>query len=1390
MFKKIVSYLLIISFFMPFPLSVRASITSIEDPNLPATESFFKGPLPASPHFKAQTGLTAAGVMPIIQNKGKLYTILGKRDDTQTWCNFGGKTEEGQTYLSQTAAQELMEESCGLYACASGALNQNPSHTLQLPDVTYRMYMRNFEYLPSFHFMERMGQSTKHSSQEYTDFAFFEIDALLSGAPLIANHLHPDDENRFLDQFESFELFDDFNKMLQEPSVQSVLSNWGKNPSTLHTFRRADGPQESTILAPRVLWGAVKGTQGVALQPSETAFMLPYGQNAAGKKTSNKIYMNGLDALILPVPMNPEIEREIFAHAVVKKSRTLMELKGKFPSEAEVPSPTPEAWTPLMEEFRKASPSERHLKWVLAEKFTEGRTKEAYAANIRIYLEDLNQQHRMEQRGKVPVTDEVINKLVTLLHQEVEALQHPTDPRLPLYHGASGEIGELYSIFSHLKQTLRAEPLSGHHLAHPTFTDTPMHPMLLNGVRGTDMYYKGMIEVLQNPTHQGLTPVEIIYQEFSKSDYDPTTMATRMCTNPSLTCGPELGASTSNSVEYWLKGHSVCSVPTQKFFDETLALLGINAEFSLFDSVFRQYHGVFSEGDLNGLMIQMFVTPDFIHNATHAAYIDPHGVPSHPSVVLQHKAAHHQYTNLLNLTAEKRQHYPEMWAYPTPTRAPRSVQFLSYQLKDLEKNKLDRMQHHLSETWDHVVTDWLGSHTRLQTGALHEGDPLLHKLHRMASQIHGGEVIKEKLPQNALTHLIKLDIPEGVQMLVTENPGCIESISEKDRRHLLIQTLSLGREKMATLLSQIFYKAQDYAQTLTFEEAHVVVTSSLSSLSNFSNLDTLKVLDHKFHFKTWDASYHTHWFSLPGLFEEESFPHFSELIEIFGHSFSKEMLHHILHSYDPRFPGWFAQNPDLAFQININEHLEEWIDEYDCLNPDLLENHDYATRCLNLLEALGVDWGLFYKNRPLLSYFSHVTGSHGPCTFNGEPYTLLGISRLLQQYPHLTHQTDFEGRNLRQLAELDLMDGKPFNELRYCDDLFTHPDLKSSFPEFGNSSGGDLSKAYSLLNETPLESRPLFLEYLRAWAQYQQERQDLTNKGEYGLRTKLDEQFYATHASQIDELKERGNVIGSIQDDVYHGGKSWDQKKALTQEAETVKQHLIDACLNNNAEACASILQSPRWRHLALPALASAFHRESFAVAIKILNNFVDWKKEFSAYGLDDVTQCLNSYNFYSHPKFFSDIFPDLNIVTINNLLLQKEGGILDSLRKQDALVKDKIVSRFSLEQLHTLRNTRGKSMLHFLLSDFQKEDRVWVEKITPALSWIDPDTSFPYGAMAALMSAYKGSFPHFEDLMDLSLLTTPCAALHATPYDIMQYGPFSIVKEKIDPFLKKQGLI
>ena len=75
---------------MPFPLSVRASITSIEDPNLPATESFFKGPLPASPHFKAQTGLTAAGVMPIIQNKGKLYTILGKRDDTQTWCNFGG----------------------------------------------------------------------------------------------------------------------------------------------------------------------------------------------------------------------------------------------------------------------------------------------------------------------------------------------------------------------------------------------------------------------------------------------------------------------------------------------------------------------------------------------------------------------------------------------------------------------------------------------------------------------------------------------------------------------------------------------------------------------------------------------------------------------------------------------------------------------------------------------------------------------------------------------------------------------------------------------------------------------------------------------------------------------------------------------------------------------------------------------------------------------------------------------------------------------------------------------------------------------------------------------------------------------------------------------------
>ena len=229
MIKVVLAYFLAALFLVRCHLGLQASLSYVEDEKLMAMQLFFKGEIPAHSHFKAQKGRAAAGVMVIAKHEGRLYTLLGKRDDTRTWCNFGGKTEDGQTCLNETAAQELMEESCGLYACPAGALHQNPSHTLQLENVTYRMYMRDFKYLKSAYFKERMGKATAGSSLEYTDFVWVELESLLSGNPI----LHPDEGVSMVQ--EGFELFSDFHTMLKEPVVRNILSNWGKKDLVLST---------------------------------------------------------------------------------------------------------------------------------------------------------------------------------------------------------------------------------------------------------------------------------------------------------------------------------------------------------------------------------------------------------------------------------------------------------------------------------------------------------------------------------------------------------------------------------------------------------------------------------------------------------------------------------------------------------------------------------------------------------------------------------------------------------------------------------------------------------------------------------------------------------------------------------------------------------------------------------------------------------------------------------------------------------------------------------------------------------------------------------------------------------------------------------------------------
>jgi len=95
---------------------------------------------------KAQVNQTAAGVLTYQIINNKAYLLLAKRIRHCWWDNFGGKSDNQDKFLSETAMREVFEESGGILQYTAWDMLHNPSHdlitTLKNGDVyVYRMYL-------------------------------------------------------------------------------------------------------------------------------------------------------------------------------------------------------------------------------------------------------------------------------------------------------------------------------------------------------------------------------------------------------------------------------------------------------------------------------------------------------------------------------------------------------------------------------------------------------------------------------------------------------------------------------------------------------------------------------------------------------------------------------------------------------------------------------------------------------------------------------------------------------------------------------------------------------------------------------------------------------------------------------------------------------------------------------------------------------------------------------------------------------------------------------------------------------------------------------------------------------------------------------------------------
>ncbi len=1390
------------------PYSVWASITSSQDEKIAKFERFlWPSALPAHRLFKAEEEKTAAGILPLANHEGNLYVLLGKRNDHPEWCNFGGGSKSDESYLNETAAQELLEESCGLYAVDPDALHASFSHTVQTPELTYRMYIRQFQYLDSLHFLDRLNEAKDGSSKEYTDFAWFKLRALINWAKdttykLSLQDFHPQDQQRFSSNFdnEMFSLFGPFATMMREQSVLKILTS-GNRHRNVHTFRRLErGEESSETFTVRVGWypvqTTVQDTEG--LKPSDAAYLVPYGRNAVGNIFAEKTYEKiedgtVIDSLSFPVLFNPEAERKTVATTVVKKAHTLMELislpKFEKGEDAPEPSPIPEKWKVLVEEFRKATPTERHLKWVLKNQFLEGRTLEAYRGNFRAYLEAMNNQSRMENRGKIDITDEAIDQLATLLHQEVEALQHPIDPRFPLYHGAVGQIGELYTIFSYLKEILRINPLKGAHLANPHFSSVEMNPIFLNGVRGTDMYFQKFLEILKKPENQNLTHAQAFYKEFIKDNsspnYDPFVVLNRICANPALTCGPGLSTSTSNSIEYWLKGHSVTLPPIENIFPETLALLGTKGEFTAFNSIFTQYYGLLKENETNGVMFQMFVSPALLNVATHSynhhcteTYVDDPILGPFNNIF--------QYEKFFQVGIDPSKDssfaYPEIWAYFTPDQTQHDLRILSYRKNDLPSAQHKQLISSLKDLVDHMTIRWLTQRTRLMDGALYEGNPTLYKLHRMVSLYHAGESTQDSLPQGSLEHLINLGNVQGVETFITHHPEVIDALPEKYCHDLLLGAIYEGNDEMATLLSKTFYNQENYVELLTEKEAILIVQFMLNNAENPKtafDLNILHKLNEKFSLQDFSKRYMKMW--LGGNFNPQGFSNHLEKIESLVDFFGDDFIFYLVKSITlcgTQYPLLIKKlaEPTIKAKIKNPVFLRKWFDAIDLEHQQ--SKPSFGSEVINIFKTLEIDPTILYKEKPLINYLIEN----------------MQID-ILSSHPAVTTFQNSTGKNIRQLMEEDILLGNIFS---------------LGWPRLGAPPGLiNLSSNFNFLNDSIMKNssqgiyeglqgvyppyRSQIMEFLDKWyfyekhihEQYWQRGASLTDSDRFKELTAELERLepYGVMKFFRMMISFKPPLLDSLRENY---ADNWNKDEDI------LKDKLKQACIDNDLNTLEIVTTDPKWRYLFLPTLATAFKNKSLESVVFLFQNYPA-RLPFDSSSIYDLdkSQVFIGYNA------MSDTFPNWIEDILCKMPPEKGKKIVESLRSLYPSLhtlkteeKNLLINYFSPQDIFNMKPFNSQESLGYGLivsGNIEAQDRLWVEKLVPFFRE-KSSSGVPYGVYILLNTVMHNSFDSFKDLLKPEWILEPLYSDISVLDMLKRQGPS--LQEKFSAFLKEHGLM
>lgn len=670
-FNRLINCVLAVSFFIHTCAPAYAIWGTIDD--VEKNQNILeKGAVQGTLNFKADPKKTAAGCFFYARHKGERKIFLGLRDDENTYCNPGGKSDENDKNLYTTAGRESGEETFNIYSPHPEILKNHPFVDLyslkeNMPFLN-RMYFIEQEYVDSDIFNKRLeNKNLSKSQKEYRHFKWVSAKDILKAIQEKKKTFHSDgDEITLFEPLFQTLLTETSQCLLNHLVNDKMIPLFTPHKNKIHkegfysvdkTFSISWTENEKRVIK----FSNLTLTQTPIVNELENRFML--GKAVAGKGATNLEIKK-----LFRIPLDPNKRRSQLNHLKIidkkyfEKNRILFNLKDEseeislnsfyhFPQQQLLhisPKKLPQKNIPF-----KGLPLKKEFKKIPIVKKLPQRNFPSKEISVKKTPQKLPMVKKLTQKF-LPLKDAPLEGksfalsdllLQAQLGEDYVKPLNPNDPlsrheadvqNFKLYHEKFSKVeGELKretkpleTDYLRLADVLKLErefknwiPLhhaSSPHIKYFWVIGTALRELLAlrpvaSGtnpyMRTTDIYFRG---------HSTMNEC---VQKAGTHDYEEGNASRRFCGNMAMTAGLSTTHTSSNSIEYFLNSHSVLDLNTMKRFEEATQLLGmVDTSYLPYQALYEQFYGSVSKDNENSAFTVVFVKPESLDTYAYSAH--------------------------------------------------------------------------------------------------------------------------------------------------------------------------------------------------------------------------------------------------------------------------------------------------------------------------------------------------------------------------------------------------------------------------------------------------------------------------------------------------------------------------------------------------------------------------------------------------------------------------------------------------------------------------------------------------------------------------------------------------------------------------------------------------